>query len=165
VGATAGQTSPTEYDVKAAYLFNFGKFVKWPAAKQARRGEPFNICVLGQDRFGGALERVTSGEAINGSPVGIRRLTTPEEAASCQIVFVDKSEERRMPMLLPQLERANVLTVSDMPGFSDHGGMIQFLLAGDRVRFEVNLSAAEKAGLSLSSDLLKVAAKVRRSGA
>jgi YfiR/HmsC-like len=160
----AAQSGPSEYDVKAAYLFNFGKFVKWPStAKQP--GRTFDICVLGQDHFGGTLDKVTAGETINGQPVSVKRLSSPADGSSCQIVFIDRSEEKRLTSLLPALDRAGVLTVSDMPGFSEHGGMIQFQLSGDRVRFEVNLGAAEHAGLSLSSDLLKVATKVRRAGA
>jgi len=160
----AAQSGLSEYDVKAAYLFNFGKFVRWPStAKQP--GRTFDICLLGQDRFGGTLDKVTAGENINGQPVAVKRLATPADAASCQIVFIDRSEEKRLTTLLPALDRSGVLTVSDIPGFSEHGGMIQFQLAGDRVRFEVNLGAAERAGLSLSSDLLKVATKVRRAGA
>jgi hypothetical protein len=160
--ASAAAPKPSEYDVKAAYLFNFGKFVKWPASNDARN---FTICVLGQDHFGEALDRTVSGEKINSLPVVVRRIASVDEAAGCRVVFIDASEERRLATVLPILSRAGVLTVSDMPTFLDRGGMIQFQLVGDRVRFEVNLDAAERAGLALSSDLLKVATKVRRGGA
>ena len=159
----SGAPKPTEYDVKAAYLFNFGKFVKWPAANDTH--DNFPICVLGQDHFGQALDKTVAGEKINRLPVTVRRVMSADEATGCRVVFVDGSEERRLTTVLPILNRAGVLTVSDMAGFVDRGGMIQFQLVDDRVRFEVNLDAAEHAGLSLSSDLLKVATKVRRGGA
>jgi transcriptional regulator of aromatic amino acid metabolism len=122
------------------------------------------ICVLGQDHFGGALDKVVSGERINSLPVTVKHVNAVEQAASCQILFIDRSEQRRLDSLLSALN-LGVLTVSDMPGFLNHGGMIEFQLINDRVRFEVNLSAAEKSGLSLSSDLLKVAVRVMRAGA
>ena len=160
----SAQSGPTEYDVKAAYLFNFGKFVKWPANKQPAR-RTFGICMMGEDHFGGALDRVAAGENISGLPVVVKRVASAEDVSDCNIVFVDRSEEKRLSAVLPALTRAGVLTVSDMPGFVERGGMIQFQPAGNRIRFEVNLDAAEQGGLSLSSDLLKVATKVRRAGA
>jgi uncharacterized protein DUF4154 len=162
--ATPADSGPSEYDVKAAYLFNFGKFVKWPATPTQPPRTSFLICVLGQDHFGGALDKVVAGERINRLPVTVKHVNAVDEAASCQILFIDGSEQRRLSSLLSKLN-PGVLTVSDMPGFLDRGGMIEFQLVNDRVRFEVNLSAAEKSGLSLSSDLLKVAVRVTRAGA
>lgn len=162
--AAPADSGPSEYDVKAAYLFNFGKFVKWPATPNQPPRTSFVICVLGQDHFGGALDKVVSGERINSLPVTVKHVNAVEQAASCQILFIDRSEQRRLDSLLSALN-LGVLTVSDMPGFLNHGGMIEFQLINDRVRFEVNLSAAEKSGLSLSSDLLKVAVRVMRAGA
>jgi YfiR/HmsC-like len=154
---------PSEYEVEAAYLFNFTKFVKWrPATNDARTSFP--ICVLGQDHLGEALDKTVSGEKIDGLPVTAVRVTTMEQAVTCRVVFVDESEQRRLASILPALSQAGVLTVSNMPGFADRGGIIQFHLVEGRVRFEVNLDAAESAGLTLSSDLLKVATRVRRRG-
>ena len=158
----SGQTpKPTEYDVQAAYLSNFGRFVEWPGRTPAA-GESFYVCVLGQDPFGAALDTALKGEAIGSSPLAVRRLTMPEEAAGCRIVFISSSKSAQLKEILATLAPMSVLTVSDMSDFARRGGMIQFMLAGNRVRFEINLSAAQKAGLTLSSELLRVAVNVRR---
>jgi hypothetical protein len=156
------QTSkPKEYDVKATYLYNFARFVEWPASAAAKDG-PFAICLLGEDPFGHALDAVLEGESINGKAVAARRVAKPQDAANCRVLFISMSEESRLKEILASLDKASVLTVSDIPEFSRRGGMIQFVLVGDRIRFEVNLASAEDAGLSLSSELLKVATTVRR---
>jgi hypothetical protein len=160
----AEQAKPTEYQVKAAYLYNFGRFVKWSQPSNQSPLSSFPICVLGDDHFGPVLDNTVAGERIDNLPITVRRLSSPADATGCRIVFVDRSEEHRLANVLPLLSHSGVLTVSDMPGFTDKGGMIQFRLAGDRVRFDVNLAAAERAGLTLSSDLLKVATNVRRGG-
>jgi len=136
----SAQPSPTEYQVKAAYLFNFGKFVKWPSAA----GASFSICVLGTDPFGSILDTTVREEKIDGRQVVARRIVRPQEAAGCQIVFISRSEEGQARKFIPSLTKAGVLTVSDMPGFLDHGGMIQFTFVGNRIRFEVNLDAVRK---------------------
>ncbi len=150
----------TEADVKAAYLFNFGKFIKWPPASNSA-GSAFTICILGRDPFGPVLDATVSGERINGKNASVRRIDSVRQVQSCQILFISSSEESRLKTLLPELN-PGVLTVSDVPHFLDRGGMVQFVLDGNRVRFEVNLAAAEKAGLTLSSELLKVATNVRK---
>jgi hypothetical protein len=151
----------TEYHVKATYLYNFGQFVRWPADSLAPEGR-FRICVLGLDPFGSILDASISNETIAGRAVVIARISTSQEAASCSILFISSSEERQLERILLTLDKANVLTVSDMPNFAQRGGMIQFTKDGSRIRFAVNLSSAEEAGLALSSELLKVAVSVRR---
>jgi len=153
---------PTDYDVKAAYLYNFGRFVEWPQSVTSN-SDLFTVCVLGQDPFGPALDATLAGEAIGGKRAAAKRISTPQEAATCQILFMSSTEESRLGEILETLRKEAVLTVSDMPKFSQRGGMIQFVLEGKKVRFEVNLSAVQQAGLSLSSELLKVATAVRRS--
>lgn len=157
----SGQSSkPSEYQVKAAYVFNFGKFVKWPVAA-ASPGDSFSICVLGEDTFGSVLESTLAGQSIGGKPVTVKRIAKPRDAASCHILFISSADESHLRDIFSTLGQSAVLTVSDIPDFSKRGGMIQFVLEGDRVRFEVNRASAEEAGLTLSSDLLKVAAAVR----
>jgi hypothetical protein len=151
----------TDYDVKAAYLYNFGRFIEWPASVTAKSGS-FTFCVLGQDPFGPALDTTLAGESIGGKGVSAKRISTPQEAAGCQIVFLSSAEDSRLNKIIEALDKEAVLTVSDMPQFSQRGGMIQFVLEGKKVRFEVNLAAAQRAGLTLSSELLKVATTVRR---
>ena len=152
---------PTDYDVKAAYLYNFGRFVEWPDSV-ATKSDSFNVCVLGQDPFGPALDATLAGETIGGKNVTARRISSPQEAVNCRILFMSSEEGSRLSKIMEALDKGSVLTVSDMPQFSQRGGMIQFVLEGKKVRFEVNLTAVQRAGLSLSSELLKVATTVRR---
>ncbi len=161
----AQQPRPTDYQVKAAYLYNFGKFIQWPGIAGTDAEKPFDLCVLGQDPFGNTLDSTVSGETINGKNIGVRRISKPEEASSCRIVFISSSEDSRLRIILAALDKTPVLTVSDLPDFSRRGGMIQFLLEQNKVRFEVNLPAAQRAGLMLSSQLLKVATVVRKNSA
>ncbi|HYK89496.1 MAG TPA: YfiR family protein [Acidobacteriota bacterium] len=161
-GLLAQQAKPSEYQVKAAYLYNFGRFVKWPAGLAAGKGDSFPVCVLGRDPFGPILDRTLAGEALEGKPVVIRRILKSQDAADCRILFVSLTEENHLKEILAATDQAGVLTVSDIPGFSRRGGIIQFVAEGDRVRFEINLASAESAKLVMSSELLKVAAAVRR---
>jgi hypothetical protein len=158
----AQQPKPTAYEVKAAYLYNFGKFVEWPAKVTAGNNEPFMICVLGKDPFGASLDATIAGEAIDGRSVLAKRLSKPQEALNCRVLFISSSEDVQLKEILSTLEKASVLTVSDMSQFTRRGGMIQFVDDANRVRFEVNLTVAERAGLTLSSQLLKVAISARR---
>jgi hypothetical protein len=159
--ALAQGAKPKEYEVKATYLYNFARFVDWPASATLK-DDPFAICVLGQDPFGPALDAVLAGETIDGKAVVAKRIARPQEAASCRVLYISSSEDRRIKVILATLDKMDVLTVSDIPEFSRHGGMIEFVLDGNKIRFEVNLASAEGAGLSLSSELLKVATIVRR---
>ena len=148
----------TEYQVKAAYLYNFAKFVQWPP--QGTNDAAFGICVLGRDHFGATLDATVAGENINGRRVEVQRIFSPRESGNCRILYVGSREGNDLRRVLEEV-RPGTLTVSDLPDFMDRGGMIQFVLDNNRVRFEVNLDAAERAGLTLSSELLKVAMAVR----
>lgn len=162
VGASirAQTPKPTEYEVEAAYLSNFGRFITWPVA--ARSADTFNVCVLGQDPFGPLLDAALRGESIGASPMAPRRITTTAEALGCRIVYINSAKDNQLKAILAGLRNSSVLTVSDAPDFTRQGGMIQFILDANRVRFEINLAAAQRAGLTLSSDLLKVAVTIRR---
>jgi YfiR/HmsC-like len=157
----AQRSRPTDYQVKAAYLYNFGRFVEWPAKAAAKNG-PFTVCVLGQDPFGPTLDTILAGETIAGKNVVAKRISSPQESSDCQILFLSAAEAGQLNKIMQDLDSEAVLTVSDIPQFSQRGGMIQFVLEGDRVRFEVNLNATRRAGLTLSSELLKVASVVRK---
>jgi hypothetical protein len=156
------QSSPTEYQVKAAYLYNFGKFVEWPG-KDTGSETSFNICVLGQDPFGSTFGSTIGGESIKGKSVLLKSIPRAQEAVGCHILFISSSEEPHLKEILAALDKTSVLTVSDMPHFTRRGGMIQFVMEANRVRFEVNLTSTERTGLTVSSQLLKVAISVRRS--
>ena len=157
----AQQSNRSEYEVKAAYLYNFGRFVGWPGTVSAA-GEFFTICVLGEDPFGATLDRTIAGESINGKKVATKRIAKPQDALGCRILFISSREESRLKDILATLAKTSALTVSDIPQFTRRGGMIQFVVEANKVRFEVNLATAEHAGLTLSSQLLKVARNVRR---
>jgi hypothetical protein len=158
----AQRSNPSEYEVKAAYLYKLGKFVEWPDNLTSSTDKSFPICVLGQDPFGTTFDRTIAGESINGKKVATKRVARPYDAVSCRIVFISSSEENRLKEILTVLSKTSVLTVSDMPRFTERGGMVQFVVDSNRVRFEVNLTSAERAGLTLSSQLLKVAIRVER---
>jgi hypothetical protein len=158
----AQQPKVSEYQVKATYLYNFGRFVQWPPNATAAKGDSFSICVLGQDPFGPTLDSTLAGETLDGKPLAAKRISTPRDAGECRILFISSTEENHLKEILVALDESGILTVSDMPAFSRRGGMIQFVLEGDKVRFEINLAKAESAKLTLSSELLKVATTVRR---
>lgn len=154
-GLDGKETAPGEYEVKAAFLYNFGKFVQWPA--RAGLSGPFQLCVLGDDPFGPLLYRTIAGETIDGRRVVARQIFSAEEAGGCRVLFISSSKQAQLMDVLAALAGTSALTVSDMPEFVQRGGMIQFVLMGKRVRFAINLSAAERVGLRLSSQLLKLA--------
>jgi YfiR/HmsC-like len=160
--AQAQQPRASEFQVKAAYLYNFGRFVEWPNQNASDKNEAFEICVLGADPFGPALDATVAKETIAGKAVAAKRISKPQDVDSCRIVFISSSEEGHLKEVLAALDKTSVLTVSDIPHFSQRGGMIGFILDGDRVRFDVNLASAQDARLTLSSELLKVATNVRK---
>ena len=158
--AQAGQFAE-EYELKAAFLYKFASFIEWPP--EMANG-PMCIGVIGEDPFGPVLDEVVKGKAINGRPFRVTRFRSGQDAAHCQIVFLNASEQPRLRTLLEQLRGAGVLTVSDRPDFCQNGGIINFEILDHRLHFEINLEAAEKARLKISSKLLMVA-KITREGA
>jgi hypothetical protein len=149
-----------EYEVKAAFLLNFTKFVDWPASAFAEPGVPFAICVLGKDPFGRSLDEVVQGESVAGRRLVVRRISDPPGPQACQLLFVDASikELSRVLSGVPP----GVLTVGDGERFVHDGGMIGFVIENRRVRFDIHQSAAERAALKLSSKLLSVARTVEK---
>jgi hypothetical protein len=163
--STCSQATPQQVNadqVQAAYLYNFGKFVKWPDAAPANQSGTFTICVLDGDPFGDALRSTLAGESVGGKPVAVKRLPNAEDAAACHILFISSAQEKDLSKILTAVDQASVLTVSDISDFSRRGGMIQFILQGNRLRFEINLESAQKSHLVFASELLKVAAAVTK---
>lgn len=154
---------PRDYDIKAAFLFNFASFVEWPDTAFADGSAPLVIGVLGDDPFGRILEEIIAGETINGHPLTIRRLASSQlkEAAGCHILFISRSEARRVRTILQQLRSHPVLTVADLPNFLDAGGAVGFATGG-RVRLLINPTAVRSARLNASSKLLRLAEVVDR---
>lgn len=147
----------TEYEVKGAFLYNFAKFVEWPTDAFPGPEAFVRICVLGQDPFGDDLAQLVEGKTVNGRRLQIVHVRDVQQAKACQILFVASSERQQIGAILQSLTRASVLTVGDTPGFAQAGGVINFVLDQDRVRFEINLKAAERARLKISARLLTVA--------
>jgi hypothetical protein len=156
----ADAAQATDYEVKAAFLLNFTKFVDWPAGAFAGPAAPITICILGKDPFGQTLDEIVEGEAVNGRPLQVRRIEGPPARQACQVVYVGGGTND-LPRTLGSLG-PGVLTVGDGETFTRDGGMIAFALVNRRVRFDVNLTAAENASIRLSSRLLSVARTVEK---
>jgi hypothetical protein len=143
-----------EYQVKAAFLFNFLKFVEWPAAAN---DSPWVIGVLGHDPFGGALEETVRGKIVNGRPVKIRRYARPTDVRECNILFIGRADYERMGTSAQAiLQQPGLLTVGEASGFLKSGGTINFYLQDNRVHFEIQPAVAHSAGLRVSAQLLKL---------
>ncbi len=145
-----------EYQIKAAFLFHFAQFVDWPGNAFAGPAAPLCFGILGEDPFGAALDAATSGESIRGRPVIVRRSQRAADLAECHLVFVSRSERTRVADLLVELAPHPVLTVSEIEGFGSAGGSINFVLETNKVRFEINPTAARSRGLRISSELLSL---------
>jgi uncharacterized protein DUF4154 len=149
-----------EYDLKAAFLYNFSKFVDWPDDAFPSGTDTLTIGVLGDDPFGPALELTLAGKSVHDKRLAARRVHRLDDAAGCQMLFVSNSEEERLPQILSGLDGTGVLTVSEIPDFAARGGMIQFKMEGNKIHFDINLAAARRARLQISSQLLKLATTV-----
>jgi hypothetical protein len=154
----AGQPS-TEYRIKAAFLYNFTSFVTWPEASAGQTG--FTLCVFGKDPFGKLLDRL-AGKPVKNTKLVVRRLESLALLDQCQLVFISEISTDQLGATLALLHRLPVLTVSDMHGFTGLGGIIEFRIIDNKVRFDINLDAAESAGLTISSKLLSLATRFRQ---
>jgi YfiR/HmsC-like len=153
-GVIAAGPAPTDSEVKAAFLCGFAEFVDWPSLG---RNDPVTIGILGQDTFGPLLDETMKNRVLQTRPIVLKRISTLEEALRCQIVYVSASEKHRVEESLRVLGKASILTVSDIADFAERGGVIGFRIEQNRVRFSVNTEAADRAGLQISSRLLKLA--------
>ena len=153
--------SPREYQIKAAFLYNFAKFVEWPDDRFADKKAPVVLCVIGIDPFGEILEQTMKGKKIKGRAIIINRIKELENLKSCHLLFVSSSEREDVPQIVGLLSGASVLTTGDMDRFANKGGIINLIKRGNRIRFEINPDAADRAGLKLSSKLLNLATIVR----
>lgn len=154
--AGSQEPPPLEYQVKAAFLYNFAKFVTWPADAFPDAGSPFYVCVLGDDPFGPALDQTLEGETLRGRRLEIRRLRRPAGSLPCHILFVAKSEGPSFDAALARVDPNRTLTVGEAPRFLRAGGLINFVLDGNRVRFEINTAAARRSQLRISSKLMRL---------
>lgn len=157
-GLAAAQAPGTsEHAVKAAFLFNFAKFVEWPEGAFRGPDEPMTFCVLGEGPLGGELERAVAGKTVVGRPAAVRRLSQLAGLGECRILFVGSSERTRFDQILAAVGNRAVLTVGEEDGFNRAGGIISFVVRQSRVRFRIEREPALRAGLRLSSRLLELA--------
>lgn len=163
--AAAPPSIVTEYQLKAVYLFNFTKFIKWPETSFDNDNSPYSICVLGEDPFQEKLDLAVQNETVHKRSVTVQRLKTGSTAKikSCHILFISRSEQKSLNDILAQLHQAPILTVSDMDDFVSQGGMIGFyLLKNTKVRFSIDPQTLSETGLVASAQLLQIANITRR---
>lgn len=156
-GSRAQDSQPSEYQLKAAFLFNFAKFVEWPPQAFASDTSPIVVGVLGRNPFGADLESTVQDKAINNRPITIKEFRSPTEATNCHILFISTSEEEHLPEILKQLHGTSVLTVSESPNFIESGGMINFVRVGNLIKFQISDETAKRAGLKIRAKLLSLA--------
>jgi len=169
--AMAGASAPPrsavaqEYDLKAAFLFNFAQFVEWPTDAFPTPTSPITIGVLGDDPFGASLDAVVAGETIRNRPLSVRRYRAVEQVDTCHILFVSSSEASQLDHIAKVLGHRSILTVGETKDFAANTGMIAFELSQRRLRLRINVAAATDARLTISSKLLRQAQIVRPSQA
>lgn len=149
-----------EYQVKAAFLYNFARFVEWPAETFTGPGDPIVTCILGKDPFGHWLKEAIDGRSIDGRALTLRHIAGAAEAASCQILFAGSSEPKRIWASLAGVKR--VLTVGECGDASEGGAIVNFVIEDGKVRFEINTEAADLAKVRISSRMLSLARLIKR---
>lgn len=152
---------PTEYEVKAAFIHNIAKYVEWPESASVR--ETMRLCILGHGPFGEAAA------VLGGRPVGSKvwevvPASIRTDFRGCQVLLVEASEAGNLPRLLDGIKASPIMTVGDTEGYAEQGVMVNFYLEQSRVRFEINLAAARRSGLEISSQLLKLARIISPAG-
>lgn len=154
--APAHSQAASEYQAKAAFLYNFTKFVDWPPRAFASPTAPINVCVLGEEYFGASLDAIQERQA-QGRPLTVKRLASIGQAGTCHILFIGASEDKQVRSLLAAVKGQPVLTVGETDRFAEMGGVINLVLEDKRIKMEVNLDAAQRHGLKISSQLLRLA--------
>ena len=158
--ALAGPASARECELKAAYLYNFAKFTRWPAVGDAGVPNPLIIGVLGDERVADSIAALTRGRTVGGSTIEVKSFGADNIPANLHIVYVGNSQDGSLHQLAPTLFQPGRLTIGETETFTQNGGMIRLFVESDRLRFEIDNGHAQKAGLTLSSQLLMLARKV-----
>jgi len=146
-----------EYQVKAAFLYNFTKFADWPAIAFESANAPFVIGIAGDDPFGEDLDDVVRNESVRGHPLVVKRFRADDDFTGCHLLFISRSTKDRLDAVLKQVRSRPILTISDTGGFAERGVMVNLLLVQGSVKMEINRQAAEQTGLQISSKLLSLA--------
>lgn len=156
-GPVSAKPVSKEYQIKAAFLYNFSQFVEWPAGAFPSAHSPLVIGVIGADPFGSYLDDVVRGETVNSHPLVVQRFRRVEEIKTCHVLFVSQSEANQVEQVLSHVRGRNILTVGDFEGFATRGGMIRFVTENKKIRFRINVRVARAAKLIISSKLLRAA--------
>lgn len=159
-GNRAGAAEPgsaREYQIKAAFLYNFTKFVSWPEDGFSGRRDPLRLCIMGRDPFGSVIDISTKGKLVKGRAIMVRRVQQISDVSGCHLLFVSASENGHVTEIVDFVSDLPILTVADGGDFAKRGGIINLVISGNKIRFEINPHAASRAGLQLSAQLLKLA--------
>ena len=160
VSGASAQSVSEEYRVKAAFLYNFAKFVEWPAGAFRSADDPIALCILGQSPFGNTLEEMVGQNSAGGRHFVVRKLDDEKLAAGCHIVFISGSERTHLRGILESISMRSVLTVSDLPDFASEGGAFGFRIEHGKVRVEINTTVVKEKDLRVSSRLMSLAQRV-----
>lgn len=156
-GESSSSALTREYQFKAAFLYHFTKFIEWPAGVMAQGDTTFSFCVMGSSPLELALDQLIAGKQVRGRMPMIKRVSSIDEIGGCQVLFISRSEHDVVASLVDIPGNSSVLTVGDTPNFAKQGGIIEFIIVNNKLRFVINLEAAKRARLKLSSELLKLA--------
>ena len=153
----AQSSASSEYLIKAGFIYNFAKLMEWPAPVFPQPNSPIVIAILGTDPFQGTLDSVLRGKQVNGRDFVVKHLKWGDDLKGCNIIFVSSSEKAHFDDFFHQIHGLPILTIGDTPGFAESGGIINFVLEDDKVRFEIDVDAARQANINISSRLLALA--------
>ena len=162
LGTSARAQVVDEYQLKAAFLYNFAKFVDWPPQAFKSATDPIAICIVGKNPFGRNLDQAVNGQVVQGKSFIVRQVADLQQMGTCQILFVASSERKRLAAILHEVKTAGVLTVGESDNFTAEGGIINFRIEDGNVRLQINAEAAAQQQLHISSKLLSLAEIVRK---
>ena len=158
-GVSAQELVQSEARLKSAFIFNFAKFVEWPANAFSEPNSPLVVGIIGKDTLGSALDQVIQGKAVNGRPIVVRRFAVGQEVQPCHILFVSSKNDANLAQILQRARGASILTVGETEGFLKAGGIIRFVVVENRLQFEISSANAAGSGLKISSKLLQLSRK------
>jgi uncharacterized protein DUF4154 len=151
-----------EYQIKAAFIYNFAQFTEWPDSAFSGSGDPFVVAVIGQNPFGTSLEQIMNGKTIAGRSVVVKYIDTPDQITGCNLLYVAATEDDNLDAIFKVVADKPILTVGDSDKFPWAGGIIRFLIEDNKIRFEISPDSADKAGLRISSKLMSLAKIFKR---
>lgn len=152
--------SPSENEIMAAFLYNFTKYIEWPPDSFPDVSSNFSICILGEDSFGSIIDPLRE-KTVNNRRISLKRIKNAVDSPGCNVLFISSSEMNRLAEIIAFTGQRNILTVSDMERFARNGGIINFYIKNNKVKFRINIDAARRANLKISSYLLELAEIIR----